>query len=64
MTTLHILTAPNGKHLLVGEEKQAIEFASKYGKPSEILDSMELLLANSISVKWLSENEILKVIHI
>ena len=63
MSTLHILTASNGRYLLVGEEKEAVEFARKYGEPAQILDSMELLLARAVDVKWLYENGILKVIH-
>ena len=64
MRELHILTAPNGKHLLVGDLNKAIEFARKYGPISEVLDSESLFLTHHVEVSWLVENDIKKVINL
>lgn len=64
MSNLHILTAPNGKHLLIGERWKAADFARKYGEVSEVLDSVSLGDTHYVEVSWLVENQIKKVIHI
>lgn len=64
MNTLHILTAPNGKHLLVGDRWKAIEFARKYGPECEVLDSETLADTHYVEVSWLVENNIKKVINL
>lgn len=64
MNTLHILTAPNGKHLLIGNRADAVQMALPYGNTSEVLDSDTLQYDHYVSVQWLVENDIKKVIHI
>lgn len=64
MNTLHILTVPNGKHVLVGSRWDAIKFARNYGNEWEVLDSLTLANTHYVSVQWLVENDIKKVIHL
>ena len=64
MNTMHILTAPNGKHLLIGERFKAIKYARNYGPEWEVLDSNSLADTHYVEVSWLVENKIVKVIHI
>lgn len=62
MNTLHILTISQGKFLLVGSESDAKLFAANY--KINHLDSVELNRGNSVNVKWLAENDIIKVISL
>lgn len=64
MNTLHILTAPNGKHILVGSRWDAIKYARNYGNEWEVLDSLTLVNTHYVETSWLVENDIKKVIHI
>jgi hypothetical protein len=64
MNQLHILTATNGKHLLIGTRVDAIMMARSYGHYPDILDSETLKDTHYVSTQWLVENNIKKVIQI
>lgn len=61
---LHIATLPNGKHLLIGSLKDAQVFMDTPTYRSSTLDSDTLSGDHAVSVSWLAENNIQKVIDL
>ena len=64
MNQLHILTASNGKHVLIGTRADAIMMARGHGHYPDSLDSETLKDTHYVSTQGLVENNIKKVIQI
>ena len=66
MMKMHIAEIQTGRFLLIGSRDKAVDFCSKYQKdgykPKLDSDDCNVFMSNSVSVQWMSEQGIKKVI--